>query len=100
MARPLKKVYTLNKSIERRKWEAHYDQEVQRRKDRAAAIQRHRDAGETVADIMEPSITTFGRWQAKDSQDQPLQWSSEEEEPEITSRRCARPPSNDDLSGV
>ena len=98
MARALKKVFTLNKSIEHRQWEAHYDNELKRRKEVQAALQRRRDAGETVADVEEPSITTYGRWQSKDSDGHALQWSSEEDEPEITSHRRARPPSNDDLS--
>ena len=86
MARALKKVFTLNKSIERRQWEAHYDNELKRRKEAQVAIQSRRDAGETVVDVEEPSITTYGRWQARDSAGQALQWSSEDEEPEISSR--------------
>ena len=100
MARALKKVFKLNKSIEKRQWEAHYDMELKRRKEAQADRQRRRDAGEDVPDVQEPSITTYGRWQARDSEGLVLQWSSEDEEPDISSRRRPRPPSNNDLSDV
>ena len=100
MARALKKVFKLNKSIEKRQWEAHYDMELTRRRAAQADRQRRRDAGENVPEPQESSITTYGRWQARDSAGLVLQWSSEDEEPDVSSSRRPRPPSNDDLSDV
>ena len=57
MARALKKVFKLNKSIEKRQWEAHYDMELKRRQDAQADRQRRRDAGENVPEVQESSIT-------------------------------------------
>ena len=74
--------------------------ELKHHQEAQADRQRRRDAGEDVPDVQESSITTYGRWQARDSEGLVLQWSSEDEEPDISSCRHPRPPSNDDLSDV
>ena len=101
MAAALKKVFRVSKKIEQEQWGVHYDKERKRRAAEQAAIRRRREAGETVESMhYEESITTWGQWQAKDSKGQLITWSDYEEEGEevTSSRRRARPGSNDDLS--
>ena len=100
MANALKKVFKVNKKIEQEQWAIHYDKESKRRDAVQADIASRRAAGEDVVSVQEGSITTWGQWQAKDSQGQLITWSDYEEAgEEVTSSRCRpRPVSNDNLS--
>ena len=99
MARQMKKVFHLNKKIELHQWEAHYDQERKAHAKRDAALQLRREAGEVIPPVVETSITTYGKWQAKGPDGQVLQWSSADEDGEeaTSSRRRAHSPDEDNL---